>query len=99
MIREMVTRTAAVVKYQDHGGDAHDDLFLARLSLLVLQREPGSGRVRPDPEAAHDRDGAGPAAGQPARSPRAGIPRGRLHAVFPRLIEQKRLIGASGART
>jgi len=32
-------------KYQDRGGDAHEDPFLACPSLSVLQREPRSGRV------------------------------------------------------
>ncbi len=32
-------------KYQDYGGGAHEDPFLACLSLPVLQREPGSGRM------------------------------------------------------
>src|SRR6266852_1964824 len=31
--------------YQDYTGDAHEDPVLACLSLLVPQREPGSGRV------------------------------------------------------
>jgi hypothetical protein len=32
-------------KYQDYGGDAHEDPFLACLLLPVLQRESGSGRM------------------------------------------------------
>jgi len=32
-------------KYEDHGGDAHEDPVLACLPLPLLQRDPGSGRT------------------------------------------------------
>ena len=45
MMREMITRTAAAGRYKDYGGDGDEDPFLACWSLLVRQRESGSGRM------------------------------------------------------